>query len=915
MIATAPPESSPRPIETNGGGAPPPPWSSSPGELARAVATDPEHGLVPDEAASRLGRHGPNRLTTRGPRPTGRILIDQFRGPVVAILAAAALASLVLAQWLEATAIGLVLAIDAAIGFTAEWRAIRSMEALRALGRTRVRVRRDGVDALIADETLVPGDLVVIEAGDVVAADARLVEANKVEVDESMLTGESASVSKSIDALPPDTPASERTCMIHRGTRVVRGSGRAIVVATGMATEVGRVADLAESAEETTTPLERRLRRLGHRLLWMVLAITTVTVLIGVARGRPVTGMLEIGVALAVAAIPEGLPIVATVDLARGLWRLARHHALVNRLAAVEVLGATDVIIADKTGTLTENRMRVVRLELADGGIDLGPGADPSPSPPTVLGPIVTEALETMTLCNNAALPADGDPHGRCTGDPLEVAMLAAAAEADIERPHLLARHPERREEPFDPATRRMATVHGRTAPHRVACKGAAEAIVPACDSIRTGDGDRPLDETARRRWLDRADALAADGLRVLALATGSVATPDADLDGGLILLGLVGLRDPPREDVAAVLRRCRHAGLRLVMATGDHPGTARRIAQDLGMLDAEAADDAVIEGRDFDAVDERTRLKASVFARVDPAQKIEIIRMHQRAGSIVAMTGDGVNDAPALRQADIGVAMGRRGTAVAREAADMVLQDDAFASIVRAIRHGRVIDQNIRRFVRYLLSCNLSEVAVVLAASAMGLPMPILPLQILYLNLVTDVFPALALGVGEGSAAIMDRRPRPATAPIVSTREWITIGWQGAAIALATLVALLTASGPLGLTPTQSVTASFLTLGLAQVWHVLDMRSRGSHPLHNDVIRNPWVLGAIVLCVGLLAAAVHVPPLAGPLGLDAADPAIAVRLWSLALACSAAPVIVMQIVIRGPAPRRSRRGSETARG
>lgn len=919
MIATIPVQTTARPDDSGDAtdpGSITAPWAGSAAAVVSGLHTDPDRGLTESDASERLARHGPNRLAVRRRRPIGRIVIDQFRGPVVIILAAAAVASLVLGLRLEATAIGLVLAINAVIGFTAEWRAVRSMEALRSLGRAQVRVRRDGVDRMIDDESLVIGDLVIVEGGDIVAADARIIESNTLAVDESMLTGESESVSRSIDPVPADTPASDRRCMLHRGTRIIRGSGRAVVVAIGMQTEVGRVAHLTATAEDTTTPLERRLERLGARLLWLVLGITVLTIVLGVARGRPVLEMLEIGVALAVAAIPEGLPIVATVALARGLWRLARHHALVKRLAAVEVLGATSVIIADKTGTLTENRMRVVRFELADGPIDLG-AADGTGTPPPVvpseLDRVRIEMHETMALCNNAALPSAGDAGDDRPGDPLEIAMLVAADEAGIDRSRLLAANPERREEPFDPATRRMITVHGGESRFRIAAKGAAESIVPSCTSIRTGSGDRRLTDDDHRSWLDRADRLAADGLRVLAVATGSITDVEDPVDRDLVLLGLVALRDPPRRDVAAALEHCRHAGLRVVMATGDHPGTARRIALDLGILAPDASDDAVVLGGDFRPDDHRHDARcrhASVFARVDPAQKIEIIRLHQRAGSIVAMTGDGVNDAPALRQADIGVAMGRRGTAVAREAADMVLQDDAFASIVRAIRHGRVIDQNIRRFVHYLLSCNLSEVAVVLGATAMGLPMPILPLQILYLNLVTDVFPALALGVGEGAAGIMHHGPRPADAPIVSRRHWIAIAWQGVAIAAATILALTLASGPMGLPPAQAVTASFLTLGLAQVWHVLDMRGRGSHPLHNDVMRNPWVLGAIGLCLVLLAVAVHLPPLAGPLGLDAGGAVQTMGIWGVASACSLLPAIVVQCTLGSGPPRHRRPGT-----
>lgn len=907
MSSTAPAIDVPdaEPIATADPGDPSP-WASTIDAVAAALGTDLTGGLDESEAARRLQSHGPNQLRAKRPRSVLRILIDQFRGPVVAILAAAAIASLVLADWLEAGAIGLVLAIDAAIGFTAEWRAVRSMEALRALGRTRVRVRRGDEDRMLDDESLVPGDLIVLEAGDLVAADLRIVEANKLEVDESTLTGESEPVPRSSEPVAAETPVADRRSMLHRGTKVVRGSGRAIVVATGMDTEVGRVADLTETAEDTVTPLERRLERLGHRLLWLVFAIATTTVLIGMLRGRGAIEMIEIGVALAVAAIPEGLPIVATVALARGLWRLARHHALVNRLAAVEVLGATGVIIADKTGTLTENRMEVVRLELADGDVEGEVLAAPLDD-----GDAVRRlAFEVMALCTNAALPKTGARGSSRPGDPLEVALLTAAATAGIDRPSLIAELPERREEPFDPATRRMATVHGDHPPFRAAVKGAAEAIVPACTLIRHPDGPHPLDDAGRAAWLTKAEALAADGLRVLALATAEIDDPDTTLDHDLMLVGLVALRDPPRRDVAEALDGCRRAGLRVVMATGDHPGTARRIARDLGIL-LDDDPNAVVEGRQLPKgeLDEATRrrlLEASVFARVDPGHKLEIIRLHQRAGEIVAMTGDGVNDAPALRQADIGVAMGHRGTAVAREAADMVLQDDAFDSIVRAIRHGRVIDRNIRRFVRYLLSCNLSEVAVVLGAASLGLPMPILPLQILYLNLVTDVFPALALGVGEGDDDIMTRPPRPAEAPLISRRDWIRIGVQGVTIAIATIVALLTSLGPLALTPEAAVTTSFLTLGLAQVWHVLAMRSRGSHPVRNDVTRNPWVLGSIGLCLVLLALPVHLPVLAGPLGLDAGGPGVAPRVWGVALACSIAPAIIFQIALgcrRRPRP------------
>ncbi|MHC4992813.1 MAG: cation-translocating P-type ATPase, partial [Planctomycetota bacterium] len=829
------------------------PWTRPAGDVLETLGVDPACGLADAEALRRRRVHGPNQLRETGRASSWQVLLNQFKSLIVALLVVAVVVSLVFGQWFEAVAIATVLLVNAAIGFATELRAVRSMEALRRLGTATVRVRRGGRVREIPARELVPGDVVELEAGDVVTADLRLVEASKVEANESTLTGESEPVAKGVEPAATDAPLAERSSVLFRGTAVTRGAGTAVVIATGMATELGRIATLAQEATKAATPLEQRLEMLGRRLIWVTLLITAITIAIGIARGKEALLMVETGIALAVAAIPEGLPIVATLALARGMWRMARHRALINRLSAVETLGATSVILTDKTGTLTENQMTVVRIVLADGDVEIGGGGLETSGHLTADGvevelarrPDLAAALEIGLLCNNASLGLDAE-EAVGIGDPLEVALLVVGAKAELDRAALLARTPERREEAFDPTSRAMATYHARDGGVRVAVKGAPERIVAACRRQLRAAGPAPLGEVDRDSWLRRSAELGDEGMRVVAVAEKTVEDVGAAPYDDLTLVGLVAMLDPPREDVREVLRVCHDAGLRVAMVTGDQAGTAMSIARAVGL--AGEGDARVIHGGHLPSVDEmneadRQQLaRELVFARVDPEQKLHLIELHQQAGSVVAMTGDGVNDAPALRKADIGVAMGRRGTQVAREAADMVLQDDSFASIVRAIRQGRVIFANIRRFVVYLLSCNISEVLIVFGASAAGAPLPILPLQILYLNLVTDVFPALALGFGEGDPEVMERPPRNRAEPIMARRHWAAVGLYGVLIGLCVLGAFAIAVKRLGFSDERAVTVSFLALAMAQVWHVFNMRERGSSPLSNDVARSPWV-------------------------------------------------------------------------
>jgi Ca2+-transporting ATPase len=644
-----------------------------------------------------------------------------------------------------------------------------------------------------------------------------------------------------------------------------------VVVATGMDTELGKISSLVEEAEEERTPLEKRLDELARKLIVVTLVIAGFIALTGILAGREVFLMIETGIALAVAAVPEGLPIVATIALARGMWRMARRNALVNRLSAVETLGATNIICADKTGTLTENRM-TVREFLFDSGPVKVNGKEDSAAAFSREGqeilpgdlPVLREALEVAVLCNNASLGGD---EGQGVGDPLEVALLAAAEKGGIRRGEMNEKFPEVREEAFDPDVKKMATFHKEDRKYRVAVKGAPESVLEVCTRLRRPEGDREMTPEDRKYWLTQNDRMAEQGLRILALAAKQVPGVENNPYEDLIFLGLVGMVDPPREDVREAVLSCRRAGIRVVMVTGDQVETARNIGQAVGLI-GEKGSAEVIEGRalenldELDAKEKDRFLRASIFARVSPKQKLDLISLYQKDGAVVAMTGDGVNDAPALKKADIGVAMGQRGTQVAREAADMVLKDDSFPTIVAAVEEGRVIFENIRKFVLYLLSCNVSEILAVSLASFANAPLPILPLQILFLNLVTDIFPALALGVGEGNPEIMKQKPRDPREPILTRRHWRAIGGYGVVITFSVLGALGLAVLWLEMDKDRAVTVSFLTLAFAQLWHVFNMRGRDSRFWFNEITKNLYVWGALVLCTGLLLLAVYLPGL-----------------------------------------------------
>lgn len=860
------------------------PWQASPDE-AMTDFDSAADGLGTDEAQRRLDEVGPNQLREIDRRSVLEILWEQFKSLVVVLLVVAMGVSFLFGQVVEGLAIAAVLALNTAIGFFTEWRAVRSMEALQQLGQMTARVRREGREQTVPAEELVPGDLVCLQAGDVVPADLRLLDADRLQIDESALTGESVPVDKDPAPVSPDVPLAERSCMTYKGTAVTEGRGTGLVVGTGMETELGAISAMVEAADTGDTPLEQKLDQLGRRLVWFTVAIAAAVAATGLLAGRDLLLMIETGIALAVAAIPEGLPIVATVALAHGMWIMLRRNAYVRRLSAVETLGATTVICTDKTGTLTENRMTAHRMVLDNETVDL----DPSPDD---LSDRLRAAIDVGVLCNGAEWSPDRPEEQ--SGDPLEVALLKLGADTGRPREQLLEDAPVARTVEFDRETKMMATYHEGPEQHQVAVKGAPEAVLDACDHLYTADGTTSLNPEQRAEWIERSEALAQEGLRMLALAQKTVDDTDASPYEGLGLLGLVGLLDPPRKDVRPVIERCQEAGIRVVMVTGDHPETARSIAEAVGL---EVNEHAVEKGEDFlsiESLDDDARhrlLRAAVFARVTPKQKLDLIDLYQDSGQVAAMTGDGVNDAPALRSADIGVAMGQRGTDVAREAADMVLQDDAFSSIVEAVKQGRIIFDNIRKFVVYLLSGNVGEILAVGAAAGFGFPLPLLPLQILYLNVLNDVFPALALGVGRGTEDVMDRPPRDPDESVVTPYHWGLIGGYGVVIALTILGAFYGALQELGMDVDQAVTVSFLTLSISRLLHVFNMRSPESGLLDNEISRTPYVWGALALCLGLLLLAVYWPPLASilsvvPPGLNG---------WLLIGGASVVPLILGQ--------------------
>jgi P-type Ca2+ transporter type 2C len=817
-------------------------------EVARAHDVNPATGLHEDQVAERAQRHGANELPTTAGRSLWSLLAEQFSDFMILVLIAAAVVSGLIGDLVDTLVILVIVVLNAAVGVVQAWRADRALAALKKLAAAQATVVRGGQVQQVPAHSLVPGDVVLLEAGNQVPADVRLIEIAQLKVDESALTGESVTVAKHASALSGTLHAlGDRLNMAFKGTTATHGRGRGLVVATGMATELGKVAGLLAQDGDLTTPLQRRLAAFGKRLAIAVLAICAVILAVGLLRGEPPLLMFLTALSLAVAAIPEALPAVVTVLLALGARRMVTVNALVRRLPSVETLGSVTYICSDKTGTLTQNRMQVESL-VVDG--------EAAPPHSAESAPAQRELLRAMALCNDAA-PAPG---GAWHGDPTETALVEAAAAASLDKAVLEAEWPRVSELPFDAERKRMTTVHRAQQGYLAYTKGAPESVIPLCGDPCPGGLDRAA-------WLERADAMAAQGLRVLAVAQRShdrlprESDPINEVESGLCLIGLVGLIDPPRPEAAAAVRECMDAGITPVMITGDHPATARAIALRLGLVNDPHA--AVLTGAELAALDEDALLARArhvrVYARVDPAQKIRIVQALQSHGEFVAMTGDGVNDAPALKRADIGVAMGKGGTDVAREASSLVLLDDNFATIVAAVREGRRIYDNIRKFVRYAMTGNSGEIWTIVLAPLMGLPIPLLPIHILWINLVTDGLPGLALAAEPAERGVMQRPPRPPGESLFARGMWqhiLLVGLLLGGLCLALQAWALST----GHAHWQTMVFTVLTLG--QMAHVMAIRSEEQALWRLGLRSNMPLLGAILLTFALQMATIYVPAL-----------------------------------------------------
>lgn len=827
------------------------------------------------------------------------MLAEQFRSPIVYLLFVAASASLYFGNAMEAISILVVILLNALIGFFMELQARTSMRALKKMDQTLSKVIRHGKVKALPAEHIVPGDLMVLEAGDMIPADGRIVQLNQLQCDESALTGESFPVLKQIEHIIGEAELAARVNMVFKGTAVMNGNAKVVITGIAENTELGEITAMVDRSKITNTPLDLKINKLTKKLIWITLIMTGLFSLSAVLEGKSWLLILETSIALAVAAFPEGLPIVATVALAYGMLLMARKNAVVKKLSAVETLGGVNVILTDKTGTLTENKIYVELLgfpdEILQVAIDKGilkylSGSNQSNK----------ENFEKLiligTLCNDASLE-DKDHSKKTVGDPVEIALLQLTEASGVSSAQLIDDYPRIAEIAFSAETKMMITLNRHKDVDFVAAKGAVESLMEKCTQVQSAKEVLPLRPEQRAGIISAAEKMSADGLRVLAFGyreAGGISKDDYLEE--LIYVGMVGFLDPPRLAVKGAIATCRTAGIKTVMITGDHPMTALNIALKTGI--ASQNDQEVIKGSelpDMKTLSEEWRkkiLSAVVFARTTPKQKLEIVEVYQKAGYLVAMTGDGVNDAPALKQADIGIAMGLRGTQVAKESASIVLKDDSFISIAKAVAHGREIFQNIQRFVIYLVSCNLSEIFIVTLLGFLAPQAILLPLQILFLNMVTDVFPALALGLGRGDRTVMQKKPRDPKLDIISNKNWMIIVFYAMLITASVVLAVFYCSAFVSRDVKVLNNVAFITLAFAQLFHVFNMSSNHAGIWSNEVTRNRFVWLALLLCFFLIFLVYLFPQARAALNLYR----LSLNVWVVAVLASLLPLVLVQL-------------------
>ena len=854
-----------------------PPWHALDTDTVLSrLEVDAARGLSSDEVERRVAKHGPNALAQTPPRPWWRVLLRQFASPLIAILFVAAGLAVALGHLGDAGVILAVVVVNALVGSFQEGRAERSMAALRRLSSLQTRVLRDGHEKAVPAQALVPGDILLLAAGDAIGADARLLDVAQLQVAEAALTGEAVPVAKSAGCLPEATGLADRLGMVYSGTYVTAGRARAVVVATAVHTEVGQIARLTAEAQEPATPLEQRIAQFGRWLVAAAVVLFVVVVALGLLRGLPLDEVLMVAISQMVSMVPEGLPVAMTIALAVGMQRMARRGAIIRRLAAVETLGSTTVICTDKTGTLTRNEMTVTALWLADGRrLDVGgtgylpEGAFTCDGQAVDVGDAALQPLlQAAALCNDAELlPPEGERSAwSVLGDPTEGALRVLAAKAGIDLAALGRAAPREAEWPFDADTQMMATRHRMDgAPRCVWIKGSPEAVLRL-----TADHDGPAVAAAARK---QADAMAGQALRVLAVATvdddaldaqATVAGGFAALTGRARLLGLVGQIDPPRDEVRQAVAACHVAGMRVVMVTGDHKLTGLAIARQLGIARAEA-EDLAVDGPELECMDEaalRTALpRIAVFARVQPAQKLRIVEALQASGEVVAMTGDGVNDAPALARADVGVAMGITGTEVAKSAAKIVITDDNFATIVGAVEQGRVVYANLKKVILFLFATSIDEVAVLMLALLAGYPLPLAAVQILWINIVTEGTLTVNLVMEPADGDEMQRPPVPRHEALLDRGMLARVALLSSAAVAATFGWFAWRHGQ-GVALDLVRTETFTVLAMCQWFNVLNCESATRSALRMGLFRNPWLLGGLSLSIVLQWAVIYVEPM-----------------------------------------------------
>jgi Ca2+-transporting ATPase len=867
-----------------------------PEEIIKELATPPEVGLSSEEVNRRLEIYGPNQLEEAPGTTFLQMLWEQFNNFVVYLLIFASIISAVLGDYKEAVAIMAIVLLNAALGVIQERRAEQSLAALRQLAAPEAQVLRDGHRRSIPAQELVPGDIVILEAGHYIPADVRLLEAVNLKIEEAALTGESVAVQKDANIrLEEDVPLGDRKNTSFMGTMVSYGRGRGVVIATGMRTQIGMIAEMLQSVEREPTPLQNRLNQLGRALGWAAIVVCGLVFVVGWVRGSDPLEMFILAVSLAIAAVPEGLPAVVTISLALGMREMIKRHALVRRLSSVETLGSATTICSDKTGTLTQNEMTVTRIwtdgkfiSVTGKGHTISGEFYDNGKPIDLLDyQAMTTTLWVGALNNDAELEISGETEEeqtyRMVGDPTEGALVVAAAKAGALPRPLNQAYPRVQEIPFDSGRKRMITVHHIENAHPedispfhdeskyegyvVAVKGAPDVVLNQCSHYqRMDDTYESLDERQRMRILTANDRMTQDALRVLGVAYRVLPDfPDMEkldaLESDLTFVGLVGMIDPPRQEVPPALATASHAGVRTIMITGDYPNTARAIAESIDLFQP---GHQVMTGSNLDELDpqelEHQVMYTDVFARVSPEHKLRIVEALRARGEVVAMTGDGVNDAPSIKRADIGIAMGITGTDVAKESADMVLTDDNYASIVAAVEQGRVIYSNIRKFVYYLLSCNVAEIAIIFIGTILSLGRVLTPIQLLWLNLITDGAPALALGTEKGDPDIMDQPPRPPTETIINRFMQVGILVQTVAITTVTLAAYIIGQRLYPDNGLYAQTMAFVTLSFSELLRAYTARSE-RYPLFKiGVFSNPNMNYAVLLSAALLMAVIYIP-------------------------------------------------------